>query len=204
MLRIVEIVVVTICCLIVGALAQDVEPPVLDTQGRPLRAGTRYFISPKGRLPEGTALTLVRANNSCPLYVGQNSRQSRTIVLPVVFNPFVADETIIRESSSFTLSFVGSPPGSCAGYTTQWDIDRASDPNSSGRALITTSRENRPSTFFKIVKDGNGYKLSFCPSDVCPLCRFRCGDAGIVVENGSRLLALHVPDPLSVVFERAT
>ncbi|KAF9610989.1 hypothetical protein IFM89_026269 [Coptis chinensis] len=58
-----------------------------------------------------------------------------------------------------------------------------------GRMLITTRAENAPSDFFRILRDGNAYKLNYCPTDVCPICRFRCGDIGVSTENRIRLLA---------------
>ncbi|KAL5706203.1 hypothetical protein ACHQM5_024403 [Ranunculus cassubicifolius] len=164
-------------------------PAVLDTTGQPLEPGVQYYILPSTASRGGA--TLVNRNGSCPLYVGLEARAGAT-GLPVLFNPFVSDESVIRESSNFALSFDAS---SICNQPTDW----ARDGGSGARVLITTRRENAPSDFFRIERDGNAYKLGYCPDSVG---RPRCGDVGVSVENGRRLLALYVP-ALTVVFRRA-
>ncbi|KAF9610991.1 hypothetical protein IFM89_026271 [Coptis chinensis] len=84
-------------------LATTAQPAVLDTAGQALQPGIQYYILPS-TTSGGGGLTLVDRNGSCPLYVGQAAQADAT-GLPVLFNPFVSDETIIRESSDFAISF---------------------------------------------------------------------------------------------------
>ncbi|KAF5185848.1 Kunitz trypsin inhibitor [Thalictrum thalictroides] len=182
--------------VIANPIATTAQPAVLDITGQALEPGVQYHILPSGS--SGGGATLVNPNASCPLYIGLENRAPAT-GLPVLFLPFVSDESIIRESSDFSLSFFAS---SACDQPTDWALDNESDPTMTGRMLIRTGQENAPSDFFRILRDGNAYKLHFCPTDVCPNCRFRCGDIGVSVENGKRLLALYVP-ALSVVFQRA-
>ncbi|KAF9610058.1 hypothetical protein IFM89_019898 [Coptis chinensis] len=192
-----EIGVIAVLWLVMAnPLATTAQPAVLDTAGQALQPGIQYYILPSST-SGGGGLTLVDRNGSCPLYVGQAAQADAT-GLPVLFNPFVSDETIIRESSDFAISFFAS---STCKQPTDWALDNESDPNMTGRMLITTRAENAPSDFFRILRDGNAYKLNYCPTDVCPICRFRCGDIGVSTENRIRLLALYV-QALPVVFRR--
>lgn len=80
------------------------------------------------------------------------------------------------------------------------------DPESERRLIVIGVDQSELSTrnYFRIVKaaaGGNIYEISWCPTDVCPTCRFKCGSAGSLVENGNRLLALD-GSVLPVRFER--
>ncbi|KAF5176423.1 Kunitz trypsin inhibitor [Thalictrum thalictroides] len=185
--------------VIANPIATTAQPAVLDITGQALEPGVQYHILPSGS--SGGGATLVNPNASCPLYIGLENRAPAT-GLPVIIVPFVSDELIIRESSDFTLYFAAS--SACDDQRTDWQLDTESDPTMSGRMLIRTGQENASSYFFyfRILRDGNAYKLHYCPTDVCTDCIFRCGDIGVSVENGKRLLALYVP-ALSVVFQRA-
>ncbi|KAK9099333.1 hypothetical protein Syun_026378 [Stephania yunnanensis] len=77
------------------------------------------------------------------------------------------------------------------------------------RYFVTTGgREGSPgigslSNWFKIEKDGEDYKLSFCPS-VCKFCKVICKDVGIYVDGeGVRRLALSDETPFNVMFKKA-
>ncbi|XP_044508624.1 kunitz type trypsin inhibitor 104-like [Mangifera indica] len=168
----------------------DTSPPVLDVNGQPLQRDLEYLILPENN---ASGLTLINRNNSCPLYVGQED-SSVTQGLPLVFTPFQAEETLIRESHDFTVAFLASTI--CA-QSTAWRVGEE-DPET-GRRLIVTGGE---AGFFRIDRNGTEYNLAWCPSEACPNCRPRCGIAGILIENEKRLLALDGPT-VPVVFRRA-
>ncbi|KAF9610987.1 hypothetical protein IFM89_026267 [Coptis chinensis] len=181
-------------------LAQGTIPPVLDTTGQPLQAGTQYYILPAST-HNGGGVTLVNRNASCPFFVGQEDRIGST-GLPVIFTPSLATETVIGESRDFRIRFNAS---TICVQSTEWALE--SNPASTQRTLITTGAGNRAGVSLQIDRNGSGYKLGFCPEcrpprppRVCP--KPRCGDVGVYVENGRRLLALYAP-ALPVVFRKA-
>lgn len=78
--------------------------------------------------------------------------------------------------------------------------------NTNKRVMVTGEDQGRLSlgNYFRIVAGaaaGNGiYQIQWCPTEVCSICRFICGTAGGLVENGKRLLALN-GSVLPVTFE---
>lgn len=160
-------------------------PPVLDTSGLPLRTGVEYYILPAATDTAG-GLTLVDRNESCPSYVGQEPLAPVVSQgLPVTFTPFVAGETIIRESMSFRIAF--SAASTCV-RNTAWTVGEQNQEKT--RRYIVAGEGG----LFRIGRDGNNrYNLAFCPVDTCELCRFWCGTAGILIENDKRLLVLDGP-----------
>ncbi|KAF9610060.1 hypothetical protein IFM89_019900 [Coptis chinensis] len=140
-------------------------------------------------------------NASCPFFVGQEDRIGST-GLPVIFTPSLATETVIGESRDFRIRFNAS---TICVQSTEWALE--SNPASTQRTLITTGAGNRAGVSLQIDRNGSGYKPGFCPEcrpprppRVCP--KPRCGDVGVYVENGRRLLALYAP-ALPVVFRKA-
>ncbi|KAF3948075.1 hypothetical protein CMV_025878 [Castanea mollissima] len=91
--------------------------------------------------------------------------------LLVIFTPFVEGETVIRENRDFKVVF-------------------------SAATICVQSTDGK-----KASVGGDIYQISWCPTDVCPTCRFNCGTAGNLVENGKRLLALD-GNVIPVTFER--
>ncbi|KAJ6949021.1 miraculin-like [Populus alba x Populus x berolinensis] len=168
----------------VSTMAQD-QPPVLDTAGRPVRSGVEYYILPAATDIAG-GLTLVARNGSCPSFVGQEPLTPVVSQgLPVVFSPYVAGETIVRESRSFIIEF--SAASTCVS-STKWNL-AARDPATSRRNIVI----GRSGSYFMITKENNLYYLAFCPADTCNICKFDCGTAGITIENGTRFLTLDGP-----------
>lgn len=178
--------------LLAVAIVATAQNPVLDTSGRPLRRGAKYYIKP-AITDHGGRFTLVNRNSSCPLYVGQeNTSAGRG--LPVKFAPFFKNETVVREGKDFKVSFAAAT--TCVQSTT-WKLDGE---------FIGTGDDEGYSNYFYI---GPGvvektYVIGWCPSDMCPGCRwFRCGQLGAVVEDGKRLLVWASRSVLPVVFEKA-
>ncbi|KAK7844175.1 kunitz trypsin inhibitor 2 [Quercus suber] len=151
--------------------------PVLDSARRPLQRGVEYYINP-AITDSGGRFTLINRNGSCPFYVGQEN-VSGLEGLPVIFTPFV--------EVAFSAATI------CV-QSTAWKLGEK-DPESNRRLIVTGEDQSsrRTANYFRIEKASDGgdiYQISWCPTDVCPTCRFDCGTAGNLVENGKRLLAL--------------
>lgn len=184
------------CLVLATTQAQpsdDLSPPVLDTNGQALQRGLEYYILPEDNATGG-GLTLVERKDSCPLYVGQKETSGSEGLFPVTFSPFVGEENIVRESHDFIVTF--SAFTTCI-QSTAWRVGE-SDPETGRRFIVTGGVPG----FFRIDRNGTSYNLGWCPSMACPNCRLRCGFAGILIENGKRLLALDGP-ALPFVFKRA-
>jgi hypothetical protein len=189
--------------LAVSAAAQPSSSPapVLDSAGSPLEADVEYYINP-AITDNGGRFTLIDRNGSCPLYVGQEN-VSGLEGFPVIFTPFAKGETVIRESRDLKIVFSAS--STCV-QSTAWKLGEK-DAESGRRLIVTGESQNqrRPTdNYFKIVKaevGDNIYNIEWCPTEVCPICRFDCGTGGGLVENGKRLFALD-GSVLPVTFER--
>ncbi|XP_022946294.1 miraculin-like [Cucurbita moschata] len=157
-------------------------PPVLDTDGQPLRRGVEYYIKPAITDVAGNLTLKSRSNAPCPLYVGQEPIASTNIGLPVTFTPIVAGEDIIEESMGFNVVFQAS--STCI-TSTQWRVDEME--SATGRRFVGVGNDNGPTGIFRIDRNNGVYNIVWCPEMVG---RPRCGSAGILVEDGVRLLAL--------------
>ncbi|PRQ30849.1 putative proteinase inhibitor I3, Kunitz legume [Rosa chinensis] len=184
-----------------ATVAQD-SAPVLDTSGQALQSGVDYYIKP-AITDNGGRFTLINRNDSCPLYVGQENT-SGPKGYPVTFAPFAEGETVVRVGRDQKITFSAS---TICVQSTAWKVGETQ--SETQRRLIVTGideNESRPTgNYFKINKqaDLDGiYNFEWCPTEVCPICKFICSDVGALVENDKRLLALD-GSVLPVVFERA-
>ena len=193
------------CMMLVMAISAAAQPssspaPVLDSAGRPLQRGVEYYINP-AITDNGGRFTLINRNGSCPFYVGQEN-VSGLEGLPVIFTPFVEGETVIRENRDFKVAF--SAATICV-QSTAWKLGET-DPETNRRLIVTGEDHGslRVGNYFHIGKasvGGDIYQISWCPAEVCPICRFKCGTVGNLVENGKTLLALD-GNVIPVTFER--
>ncbi|KAM4068867.1 hypothetical protein ACB094_12G044600 [Castanea mollissima] len=186
----------------ISAVAQPsfLPAPVLDSAGRPLQRGVEYYINP-AITNSGGRFTLINRNASCPFYVGQEN-VSGLEGFPVIFTPFVEGETVIREGRDFKVAF--SAFTICI-QSTAWKLGET-DPKTNRRLIVTGEDQGlqRARNYFRIEKasvGGHIYQISWCPTEVCPFCRFKCGTVGNLVENGKRLLALD-GNVIPITFER--
>ncbi|CAL0303715.1 unnamed protein product [Lupinus luteus] len=168
------------------ALAQD-NASVLDTNGNPLKRGEEYYIKP-AITDNGGRFTLINRNNSCPLHVGLENTDLAD-GYPVTFTPFAMEDDVVKINRDFKVSF--SAFTICA-QSTQWRVGQ--NDTSIGRRLIITGQDGSREwgNYFKIVETQleGIYNIRWCPTEVCPTCRFICGTAGALSENGKILLAL--------------
>ncbi|KAB2623526.1 miraculin-like [Pyrus ussuriensis x Pyrus communis] len=189
----------------VSTLAQtsDDSNAVLDTAGKALQSGVDYYINP-AITDSGGRFTLIN-RTGCPLNVGQEN-VSGPEGLPVTFSPFVEGETVVREGRDQKITFSAS---TICVQSTAWKVGET-DQDTQRRLIITGEDENQglpgpAGNYFRITKQATPdgvYNLEWCPTEVCPTCRFICGSVGAIVENDKRLLALD-GSALPVVFERA-
>jgi hypothetical protein len=186
----------------ISAVAQPSSSPapVLDNTGRALERGVEYYINP-AITDSGGRFTLINRTGSCPFYVGQEN-VSGLEGYPVTFTPFIEGETVIRENGDLRIVF--SAATICV-QSTAWKLGER-DPETERRLIVTGEDQSSRSTgnYFRIVKASVGtniYEISWCPTQVCPICRFDCGTVGNLVENGKRLSALD-GGVIPVQFER--
>lgn len=169
-------------CLFMAITSTAQSPPVLDTNGQPLRRGVEYYISPAITDVGGNLTLKSRSNAPCPLFVGQEPVTSTNIGLPVTFRPTEAGKDIIDEGTSLNIVFEAL--STCA-TSTQWRVDATE--SDTGRRFVGIGDEDGPAGIFGISRDNGAYNIVWCPA---MMGRPRCGRAGILVENGVRLVAL--------------
>ncbi|XP_028755339.1 alpha-amylase/subtilisin inhibitor-like [Neltuma alba] len=183
-----------------SALSQsDDNASVLDTNRRPLQRGLEYYIKP-AITDSGGRFTLIDRNNSCPLYVGQVNTDSGEGI-PVIFTPYAGEDNVVKVNRDFKVAFSA---GTICVQSTEWKVGGRDRTN--GRRLIVTGGTNGGrdySNYFRIVETQSEgiYNIQWCPTEVCPTCRFDCGTIGGLRENRKILGALD-GNVLPVVFER--
>lgn len=180
--------------------AQQHSTFILDTSGEPVELDEEYFIRP-AITGNGGRSTLINLNGSCPLHVGlENTDLPHGLI--VRLSPFAAhhDFDDVRVNRDLKIAFEAA--SSCV-QSTEWRLGQT---DTSGRRFIITGRDNGPGSygnFFRIVETQTlgVYNIQWCPTEVCPSCKFPCGTVGILRENGKILLALD-GGALPVVFQK--
>nr|GMD37883.1 kunitz trypsin inhibitor 2-like [Ipomoea batatas] len=170
--------------------AREAPNPVLDVNGKILRASDKYYVVPLQQ-DQGGGLDLTsRKSHRCPWSVVQDPAYwwGNTIQ----FYPVNSKKGVIREWTDLNIEFTDISTG-CP-ESNVWTI--TGDLSSyDGSHYITTGGEiGNPGeqtlgNWIKIVKTTNAYKLMFCP-DVCNYCSYVCRDVGISVEGGHGRLVL--------------
>ncbi|XP_015877917.3 kunitz type trypsin inhibitor 104 [Ziziphus jujuba] len=170
--------------------AQTYNKTVFDTDGEPLEAGVQYYIRP-AITDSGGPFSNILINNTCPYYVGQENSDASEGT-PVTFTPFAEGETLIRESRDFKIEFQAIT--FCI-QSLAWKVGETDA--TTGRRLIVTGEDDSTYSllnYFHIIgtEIDNVYTLNWCPAEPCPInCgRPRCGEAGPLIEDGNRLVAL--------------
>ncbi|KAH6770496.1 hypothetical protein C2S52_015299 [Perilla frutescens var. hirtella] len=170
--------------------------PVVDIDGNPVLVGVDYYILPviRGR---GGGLTLASTGNkSCPLDVVQEPLEVNN-GLPLTFRPANSSEGVVHVSAD--QNFIFSAASICV-QSTVWVLY---EEESTQTFFITTGGvEGNPgretiSNWFRVDEYEGDYKLVYCPG-VCSICRVRCGDIGVLVQDGERRLALTDDAPFKV------
>nr|XP_048321674.1 kunitz type trypsin inhibitor 104-like [Ziziphus jujuba var. spinosa] len=182
-------------------------PPVVDTTGQPLRRGLEYYIKPALLDTFSGPSTLVEHNISsalCPNYVREGWPSSNR--LPVAFEPVEENDLLVRERKNFKATFY--KPAKCEGSTT-WKVGKRDEETQ--KRLIETGDGGRFGNLFLIDRSGerfgeskNIYNLRYCPTEICPTCKFECGNfEALILENRERFMSLgNDGAPVAVEFER--
>jgi len=173
---------------------------VIDTSGEPVENDEDYFIRP-AITGNGGSLTLV-TRNSCPFNVGLDPDAPQGFA--VLLSPFVSnhEEDEVRLGRDLRVIFQA---GTSCGQSTEWRLGERDA--TTGRRFIITGRDDSTvgsyGNFFRIVQTPSRgiFNIQWCPTEVCPSCKFECGTVGIVRENGKILLALD-GSALPVVFQK--
>ncbi|KAK7342835.1 hypothetical protein VNO80_25791 [Phaseolus coccineus] len=175
---------------------------VMDTHGDAVESDEEYFIRP-AITDNGGRFTLINRNQSCPLHVGlENTDLPQGY--PVRFTPFARedDDDDVKVDRDLKVEFV-EVSSTCV-QSTEWKLGE--NDTSIGRRVIITGRDdgtNSARNYFRIEETQNAsiYNIRWCPTEVCPTCRFICGTGGILRENGKILFALD-GSALPVVFQK--
>ncbi|XP_050228061.1 kunitz type trypsin inhibitor 104-like [Mercurialis annua] len=176
-----KLILTLILTMAISTMAQT--PAVLDSDGKPLRSGVKYYVLPAATDTAG-GLTLINRTGSC--YVGQEPLPTvATTGLPVIFTPLASGESLIREGMDLKVEFSGVKK---CGKSGGWSIFEE-DVKSSRRFIVSGGKTR---DYFRVDKNGGLYNMGWCPNcgrTNCP--RPRCGFVGILTEKyGIRLLAL--------------
>ncbi|KAF7820295.1 kunitz trypsin inhibitor 2-like [Senna tora] len=187
--------------------------PVLDTSGKPLQPGVPYQILPVAGGPFALG---AYENDMCPLVVVQAAQQKKAAATnndflkfpPVTFSPAKSGAGVIRTGTNLNVKFSTTSSSTCGGSTMVWRLLKRI---TEARFISTDGVEGNPSSdtlfnWFMIEKSKSkrgGYKLKFCPTEICN-CSVVCSDLGIYVgDDKKRYLGLADKlQPISVVFKR--
>nr|GME14046.1 kunitz trypsin inhibitor 2 [Ipomoea batatas] len=180
--------------------AQIISDPVLDSSGEEVLTGTDYNIVPAaGDTEGGGGLTLASGPNStCPHLVVQSPDASSN-GFAVQFSSINPAFNNVQVSIDHNIKFSGVT--TCV-TSTVW---RLNSEEISGESIVTIGGEegnpgrDTANNWFNVRRDGNAYKLNFCPI-LCDDCS--CGDLGILEVDGITILAI-THNPLRVVFKKA-
>ncbi|XP_031475922.1 kunitz trypsin inhibitor 5-like isoform X2 [Nymphaea colorata] len=173
-------------------------PHVLDIAGRPVQAGKGYYMLPVNDTQFG-GLTGISEYGSCPFNVMLSaSRFSNGSLLSI--HPVTGKGTVrlgIDLNMQFFLVTL------CVDLSV-WKLAKF-DKETNHRFVTLGGLVGHPGAdtvdnWFKIEKEGDHYKLVFCPT-VCDSCSVVCGNLGTYTMDGRRLLALGDP-ALAVKFVR--
>ncbi|KAI4351997.1 hypothetical protein L6164_006290 [Bauhinia variegata] len=191
---------------ITGITATAAAPePVLDISGQKLRTGVNYYILPVIRGRGGGLLLANSGNNTCPLYVVQETKETFS-GQPVTFSPYDAKNGVIFTSSDLNIKSFVTETTSCD-QSTVWKLLKVLTGvwflSSGGVEGNSGAQPETIVNWFKIEKAEKDYELSFCPS-VCK-CQTLCRSLGIYIgDDGKRHLALSDKvSPFRVMFKRA-
>nr|GLL35935.1 miraculin-like isoform X1 [Ipomoea trifida] len=158
-------------------------PPVLDINGKTLRATTKYYVKPLQEDLGGGLDLAPMGNQTCPQNVVQDNNDWLGQVIQ--FHPVNSKDGVIRESTDLNIAFpnanTGCPESNV--WTIIGDVSWYDDTQYvTVGGEIGNPGERTLVNWFKIVKTTKAYKLRFCP-DVCSSCDFVCQDVSVTAEG---------------------
>lgn len=185
---------------------------VVDTRGGVIDTRQSYRIaSSLGGVLSGDVFLGASPNSAapCPDGIFKYNNDGGTRNTPVRFIPYTSmgRPNNIYENQDINIQFTTS---NCADYTI-WkvgDYDASLEASLLGTTGGTIGQQG--SSWFKIVKEQDGYQLLYCPGPfVCPNCSLdQCQVVWVIMQNGKMRLALATEQnppqelrfPLSVYF----
>ncbi|KAL2903889.1 Kunitz trypsin inhibitor 2 [Bienertia sinuspersici] len=185
--------------------AQVVVNVIHDTNGDILKTGTKYYILPVvQRLGGGIATAPTNANQTCPLSVVQLTDTS-ALGLPVVF--YSNGKSVQNVTFDDDMNLVFDAPNTCGGSSV-WEVkltEATKFVGLGGKSMVRGP--NFVNIWFRIERFFPSfhfdYKLTFCPTKtICPLCKVKCGDLGVVDQGGVWRLVVGA-SPLRIKFKKA-
>nr|GMD37879.1 kunitz trypsin inhibitor 2-like [Ipomoea batatas] len=184
--------------------AAQTPPTVLDTDGKAVQGGVKYYVVPV-QPKQGGGLDLASTGNeTCPKSVVQVA--PKVAGNSVSFFPAVNPKGAVQNGTDLNVVFSGSNTG-CP-ESTVWQIAHDAENVDIIQYVLSGGDKGNPSSstarsWFMILKTKNGYKFKFCPVSLCD-CNPICLDIGIKVENRHRRLVLGNSLPLlEVNFKKA-
>ncbi|KAF3781487.1 Endogenous alpha-amylase/subtilisin inhibitor [Nymphaea thermarum] len=184
------------------ALGRETRPPVLDLDGRQLKSGARYHMVPLQKDRLRGFFSGSRNGTWCPMYVKQAPPAFSDGIL-VNFAPVGGAKTV-RLSTDLNIEFYESNTCPEKPVWTLAPVDKVSGQRFVRLGgMVGNPGPATTNNWFKIEKDGDNYKLVFCPR-VCETCQQEdavCGDLGVYRDVYDRWLVLG-GRPLTVKFKR--
>ncbi|KAK7270707.1 hypothetical protein RJT34_26064 [Clitoria ternatea] len=191
--------------LLASAYASPEE--VVDTLGKKLKAGVKYYIiipsiHPYPKCPT-IGLGLAGIDEPCPLdVVAVNGYHG----FPLTFTPINPKKGVIREDTDLNIKF-STRDTVCPRQSNVWKIDNF-DFRRKQWFVTTGGLVGNPGletihNWFKIEKYNGAYKLLHCPTVLPNYFKHLCKNVGIFVdEKGNKRLAL-TDVPVKVKFQKA-
>ncbi|KAJ1417993.1 Proteinase inhibitor I3, Kunitz legume [Sesbania bispinosa] len=171
---------------------------VIDTSGKKVQAGSKYYIVPVSSSPRVTGIGFGTVDEEdCPLDVAVWDDFKG---LPAVFTPVSQKNIGVVIDTDLNIYF---PVVTDCDDSTVWVLQET---DQGTRTVVVGGVLGNPGSktidnWFKIEKYEDAYKLVYCPS-VCKSCKFQCGDIGIYENEYGKHLAL-TKVPLKIRFEQA-
>ncbi|CAH2067052.1 unnamed protein product [Thlaspi arvense] len=200
-LSFITLTVLSVSAALTAASAADAVPNqvVLDTAGHPVQSNVQYYIIPAktgtggGLIPssrnsntQDSCLNLVIAQSSSPFVSG----------LPVTFSPLNTKTKLVQLSTSLSLEF-GSTVWLCP-ESKVWRINHSVQLRKS--FVSTGGEKGKGHSWFQIQKDGDAYKLMYCPI----IASVSCINVDLEVDGlGVRRLVLSNDQSFAVKFHKA-
>lgn len=178
------------------ATAQELPPPVYDTDGDEVKPGVEYYISYPVGFRGGIGLPAT-ANWTCPASVIEMPFETQ-LGLPVSFQPVDPNEHEIRSSTTELYIRFHDVKTRCPDGSAAWSVNRFGERS----FVVAGTLVDNPSGHFRLARDGtwNVYKFAHCPPIAWLMCSnigtFRLGSRTRLVVNDQG----NDDTPLRVVF----
>ncbi|KAL2518676.1 Kunitz family trypsin and protease inhibitor protein [Abeliophyllum distichum] len=194
---------VTLFHILLSFSSLTTSSPVVDTDGNEVQSNIKYNVLPLER-GNGGGLSLSVRDRQCPLNVVQENNEA-AIGLPLKLYPLDNKQQVINLSTDLNIVFKVAT--TCV-QSTAWRLDSVNEITGrryiSTRGIVGSPGLHTVDNWFKIEKygNGNGYKIVWCPTNVCKSCKLVCGNVGVFVENDQRWLGLS-DVPLVIGFKKS-